>query len=77
MAIDKMIQALDTILKDLTGELNLFGGKVESLEVNLDKHCLLFAMEKEKTLYLRAYYSDIWNQLEKLCLSENMSKRRF
>ncbi|KAG5580030.1 hypothetical protein H5410_050657 [Solanum commersonii] len=73
MAKHKMIQALDILLKDLTGKRNLFGGKVIVFGGDFRQTLPVVRNGKREDFVSESLlYSDIWNQLEKLYLSENM-----
>lgn len=68
-----MIQALDILLKDLTGRSNLFGGKVVVFGGDFRQTLPVVRNGKREDFVCESLlYSDIWHQLEKLCLSENM-----
>ncbi|XP_075079941.1 uncharacterized protein LOC142165244 [Nicotiana tabacum] len=73
MAKKKTIEVFDTLLKDLMNMNILFGGKV--VVTGGDFRQTLHVVrngKKEDFICESLLYSDIWNDLEKLCLSENM-----
>nr|XP_016449768.1 PREDICTED: uncharacterized protein LOC107774670 [Nicotiana tabacum]XP_016449769.1 PREDICTED: uncharacterized protein LOC107774670 [Nicotiana tabacum]XP_016449770.1 PREDICTED: uncharacterized protein LOC107774670 [Nicotiana tabacum]XP_016449771.1 PREDICTED: uncharacterized protein LOC107774670 [Nicotiana tabacum]XP_016449772.1 PREDICTED: uncharacterized protein LOC107774670 [Nicotiana tabacum]XP_016449773.1 PREDICTED: uncharacterized protein LOC107774670 [Nicotiana tabacum]XP_016449774.1 PR len=73
MTKEKVIETFDILLKDLMDTNALFGGKV----VVFDGHfrqtlSVVRSGKKEDFIQESLLYSEIWNQLEKLRLSENM-----
>nr|XP_009792184.1 PREDICTED: uncharacterized protein LOC104239281 [Nicotiana sylvestris] len=73
MAKKKMIEAFNTLLKDLMNTNILFGGKVVVFGGDFRQTLpVIRSGKKEDFICESLLYSDIWNDLEKLCLSENM-----
>ncbi|XP_019231863.1 PREDICTED: uncharacterized protein LOC109212652 [Nicotiana attenuata] len=73
MAKKRMLDVIDLLLKDLMDTNILFGGKLLFLEVTLDKiFQLLETVKKEDFISESLLYSTIWDELEKLQLSEKM-----
>ncbi|XP_055804455.1 uncharacterized protein LOC129873391 [Solanum dulcamara] len=73
MAKNKMIQALDILLKDLTSKSCLFSERVVVFGGDFTQTLHVVRNGKREDFVCESLlYSDIWNQLEKLCLSENM-----
>ncbi|XP_075097857.1 uncharacterized protein LOC142175176 [Nicotiana tabacum] len=73
MAKKKMIEAFNTLLKDLMNTNILFGGKVVVFGGDFRQTLpVVRSGKKEDFICENLLYSDIWNDLEKLCLSENM-----
>ncbi|XP_070005176.1 uncharacterized protein [Nicotiana sylvestris] len=73
MAKKKMIETFNTLLKDLMNTNRLFGGKVVVFGGDFRQTLpVVRSGKKEDFICESLLYSDIWNDLEKLCLSENM-----
>ncbi|XP_016452101.1 uncharacterized protein LOC107776705 [Nicotiana tabacum] len=73
MAKKKMIETFDLLLKDLLNTNVLFGGKVVVFGGDFRQTLPVVRNEKrEDFIHESLLYSDIWPQLEKLQLSENM-----
>ncbi|XP_016566994.2 uncharacterized protein LOC107865177 [Capsicum annuum] len=76
MAKGKIIEALDLLLKDLMDTKMLFGEKVVVLGGDFRETLHVVRNEKKEDFISQTLlYSQIWNQLEKLHLSENMRAR--
>ncbi|XP_069149282.1 uncharacterized protein [Solanum lycopersicum] len=80
MAKKNMIEALDTLLKDLMNTKALFGGKVVVLGGGgggfRQTLPVVLSVKKEDFINQSLLYSRIWNHLEKLSLSENMRAKK-
>ncbi|XP_059290173.1 uncharacterized protein LOC132043732 isoform X1 [Lycium ferocissimum] len=73
MAKKKMVEALDLLLKDLMETNILFGGKVIVFSIDFRQTLpVVRSGKKEDFIRESLLCSDIWNQLEKLQLTENM-----
>ena len=72
-----MIEALDTLLKDLMNTKALFRGKVVVLGGDFRQTLpVVRSGKKEDFINQSLLYSRIWNHLEKLCLPENMHAKK-
>nr|XP_016476288.1 PREDICTED: uncharacterized protein LOC107797882 [Nicotiana tabacum] len=73
MAKKRMLKVFDLLLKDLMDTNALFGGKVVVLGGDFRQTLLVVHYgKKEDFINESLLYSSIWNELEKLKLSENM-----
>ncbi|XP_059289935.1 uncharacterized protein LOC132043482 [Lycium ferocissimum] len=73
MAKKKVLEAFDILLKDLMDTNALFGGKVVILGGDFRQTLsVVRSGKKEDFIQESLLYSEIWNQLEKMRLSENM-----
>ncbi|KAG5600731.1 hypothetical protein H5410_032101 [Solanum commersonii] len=71
------IKALDTLLKDLMNTKTLFSGKVVVFGGDFRQILPIVRNEKKEVFISQSLlYSDIWNHLKKLCLSENMRAKK-
>lgn len=78
MAKKKMIETFDLLLKDLLNTNILFGGKVIVFGGDFRQTLPVVRNGKrDDFIYQSLLYSDIWNQLEKLYLSENIQILHF
>ncbi|KAL3365048.1 hypothetical protein AABB24_010277, partial [Solanum stoloniferum] len=76
MAKRRMIEVLDLLLKDLMNTDVLFGGKVVVLGGDFRQTLPVVRYGKKEDFIAQSLlYSTIWNELEKLHLSENMRTR--
>nr|XP_016481825.1 PREDICTED: ATP-dependent DNA helicase pif1-like [Nicotiana tabacum]XP_016481826.1 PREDICTED: ATP-dependent DNA helicase pif1-like [Nicotiana tabacum]XP_016481827.1 PREDICTED: ATP-dependent DNA helicase pif1-like [Nicotiana tabacum]XP_016481828.1 PREDICTED: ATP-dependent DNA helicase pif1-like [Nicotiana tabacum]XP_016481829.1 PREDICTED: ATP-dependent DNA helicase pif1-like [Nicotiana tabacum]XP_016481830.1 PREDICTED: ATP-dependent DNA helicase pif1-like [Nicotiana tabacum]XP_016481831.1 PR len=76
MAKKNIIEALDTLLRDIMDVDTMFGGKVVVFGGDFRQTLPVVRNGKKKDfIYESLLYSEIWNKLEKLCLSENMRAR--
>ncbi|XP_019223450.1 PREDICTED: uncharacterized protein LOC109205221 [Nicotiana attenuata] len=73
MAKKRMIEVFDLLLKDIMNTNALFGGKVVVLGGDFRQTLLVIRYRKKEDFIGESLlYSSIWNELEKLKLSENM-----
>jgi len=76
MAKKYMIEALDVLLRDIMDVKTLFGGKVIVFGGDFRQTLPVVRKgKKEDFIHQSLLYSNIWNDLEKLHLSENMRAR--
>nr|XP_009764813.1 PREDICTED: ATP-dependent DNA helicase RRM3-like isoform X1 [Nicotiana sylvestris]XP_009764814.1 PREDICTED: ATP-dependent DNA helicase RRM3-like isoform X1 [Nicotiana sylvestris]XP_009764815.1 PREDICTED: ATP-dependent DNA helicase RRM3-like isoform X1 [Nicotiana sylvestris]XP_009764817.1 PREDICTED: ATP-dependent DNA helicase RRM3-like isoform X1 [Nicotiana sylvestris]XP_009764818.1 PREDICTED: ATP-dependent DNA helicase RRM3-like isoform X1 [Nicotiana sylvestris]XP_009764819.1 PREDICTED: ATP- len=76
MAKKNMIEALDAVLRDIMNVDTMFGGKVVVFGGDFRQTLPVVRNgKKEDFIHESLLYSEIWNKLEKLCLSENMRAR--
>ncbi|XP_075103311.1 ATP-dependent DNA helicase RRM3 isoform X2 [Nicotiana tabacum] len=76
VAKKNMIEALDALLRDIMDVDTMFGGKVVVFGGDFRQTLPVVRNGKRKDfIYESLLYSEIWNKLEKLCLSENMRAR--
>nr|XP_016480722.1 PREDICTED: uncharacterized protein LOC107801838 [Nicotiana tabacum] len=76
MAKKNMIEALDALLRDIMDNDTMFSGKVVAFGGDFKQTLPVVRNgKKEDFIHQSLLYSEIWNKLEKLCLSENMRKR--
>ncbi|XP_015166438.1 ATP-dependent DNA helicase pif1-like [Solanum tuberosum] len=76
MAKKNMIEALDVLLRDIMDVKTLFGGKVIVFGGDFRQTLPVVRNgKKEDFIHQSLLYSNIWNDLEKLHLSENMRAR--
>lgn len=72
MAKKNMIEVLDVLLRDIMDVNTLFGGKVIIFGGDFRQTLPVVRSGKKVFIHESLLYSNIWNELEKLHLSENM-----